>query len=390
VITRGSQLSALRGALRRAPVVALLGARQVGKSTLARELARGWRGPTAFFDLENDRDRRRLEDPLLALEGLRGLVVLDEVQHHPELFKTLRVLADRRPTRARFLVLGSASPVLLQQSAESLAGRMLYHVLPGLLLAEVGTERLEKLWLRGGFPRAFTAGRDADSFEWRRAFVRTFLERDLPQLGVRVAPKALERFWMMLAHVHGGLLSWSELGRSLAVSDMTVRHYADLLAQTFMVRLLAPWHENISKRQVKSPKVYIRDSGLLHALLDVRDLRALRGHPKVGASFEGYCLEQCTRHLGADDSECFFWATHQGAELDLLVVRGGRRMGFEFKLNSAPGMTPSLRIALEDLKLDHIDVVHPGPQTFDIAPHVRALALVDLGRELGKSLARSR
>lgn len=390
MISRDAHLDALRGALRRAPVVALLGARQVGKSTLAGVLARSWQGPTAVFDLENERDRRRLGDPLLALEGLRGLVVLDEVQHHPELFKTLRVLADRRPTRARFLVLGSASPALLQQSAESLAGRILYQVLPGFLLAEVRPERSDKLWLRGGFPRAFIAGRDADSFEWRRAFVRTFLDRDLPQLGVRVAAKALERFWMMLAHVHGGVLSWSELGRSLGVSDMTVRHYADLLAQTFMVRLLSPWHENISKRQVKSPKIYIRDSGLLHALLDLRDLSALRGHPKAGASFEGYCLEQVTRHLGVEDAECFFWATHQGAELDLLVVRGGRRMGFEFKLNSAPGMTPSLRVALEDLKLDHIDVVHPGPQTFHIAPKVRALALAHLSRELRGASPRAR
>lgn len=390
MIPRRSELAALRGALRRAPVVALLGARQVGKSTLARELARSWQGPTAQFDLENERDRRRLDDPLLALEALRGLVVLDEVQHRPKLFETLRVLADRRPTRARFLVLGSASPALLRQSAESLAGRILYHVLPGFVLSEVGTQRLERLWLRGGFPRAFTAGRDADSFEWRRSFVRTFLERDLPQLGVRVSARALERFWMMLAHVHGGILSWSELGRSLGVKDMTVRHYADLLAQTFMVRLLSPWHENISKRQVKSPKVYVRDSGLLHALLDIRDARALQGHPKAGASFEGYCLEQVTRHLGVDDAECFFWATHQGAELDLLVVRGGRRMGFEFKLTSAPGMTPALRIALEDLKLDHIDVVHPGPQTFDIAPNVRALALSHLGREVQGFAPRAR
>lgn len=363
-------------------MVALLGARQIGKSTLASQLERTWKGPTAHFDLENARDRRRLEDPLLALESLRGLVVLDEIQHHPELFKTLRVLADRRPTRARFLVLGSASPALLRQSAESLAGRILYHVLPGFVLSEVGTARMEKLWLRGGFPRAYTSSRNADSFEWRRTFVRTFLERDLPQLGVRVPARALERFWMMLAHVHGGVLSWSELGRSLGVSDMTVRHYADLLTQTFMVRLLQPWHENISKRQVKSPKVYLRDTGLLHALLDIRDAPSLRGHPKAGASFEGFCLEQVTRHLRAEDTECFFWATHQGAELDLLVVRSGRRMGFEFKLNSAPGMTPSLRIALEDLRLAHIDVIHPGPETYAIAPRVRALSLAHLGREL--------
>jgi hypothetical protein len=390
VISRSAQLAVLRGELRRAPVVALLGARQVGKSTLARDLCANWTGPSSYFDLENARDLRRLEDPLLALESLRGLVVLDEVQHRPQLFTSLRVLADRSPVRARFLVLGSASPALLRQSAESLAGRILYHALPGLILSEVGGQSLEKLWLRGGFPRSFTARREADSVEWRQAFARTFLERDLPQLGVRVAARTLERFWLMLAHVHGGVLSWSELGRSLGASDMTVRHYADLLTQTFMVRLLQPWHENLSKRQVKSPKVYLRDSGILHSLLDIRDVHSLRGHPKAGASWEGFCLEQVARHLGADERECFFWATHQGAELDLLVVRGSSRLGFEFKLNSAPALTASMRVALQDLRLDRLDVVHPGPETFAIAPKVRALALADLARSLraGKDLRR--
>lgn len=382
VIARPGQVRVLRDRLRHAPVVLLLGPRQIGKSTLSRMVAREWAGPTHFFDLENPRELRLLDDAMQALEQLKGLIVIDEVQLRPDLFPTLRVLADRRPTHARFLLLGSAAPELLRQGSESLAGRVLFHDLSGLSLDEVGVQHLEPLWIRGGFPAAFTPRRDADSFEWRQAFVRTFLERDLPRLGVRVPAATLERFWSMLAHVHGGVLNWSELGRSLGVADTTVRGYADLLRQTFMIRLLQPWHENISKRQVKAPKLFLRDSGVLHALLDLRDARAVRGHPRAGASWEGFCIEQVLAHLGADERECFFWATQQGAELDLLVVRGDLRLGFELKLSSSPSLSPSMRIAMNDLSLERLYVLHPGPHDWQLAKNIRAVSMSRLRKEI--------
>jgi predicted AAA+ superfamily ATPase len=345
----------------------------VGKSTLARDL-----GPANFYDLENSRDLARLDDPMGELERLTGLVVLDEIQRKPDLFPTLRVLTDRRPRRARFLVLGSASPVLLQQSSESLAGRIELHELGGLDLAETGAQTLDRLWRRGGFPQAFVARTEEESWKWRRAYVRTVIERDLPQLGIKVPGTTLERFWQMLAHVHGGILSWSELGRSMGVSDMTVRHYLDILSQVFLVRLLRPWHENISKRQVKSPKVYVRDSGVLHALLDIDSSKALSGHPRAGASWEGFCLEQIISTQVLEPSQCFFWASQQGAELDLLVVRGTQRLGFEMKLTSAPRMTPSMRIALEDLKLDQLFVVHSGDDAYRLGSQVRAVPAMQI------------
>jgi predicted AAA+ superfamily ATPase len=356
----------------------MVGPRQVGKSTLAAQLRQLWPGPTHGFDLENPRELRLLDDPMLALERLKGLVIIDEVQRKPDLFPVLRVLADRRPAHARFLLLGSAAPELLRQGSESLAGRVLFHELPGLVLQETGMRRLEPLWLRGGFPRSFTARSDSMSFEWRMAFVRTFLERDLPQLGARVGAATLERFWTMLAHVHGGVLNWSELGRSMGVADTTVRHYCDLLRQTFMVRLLAPWHENLSKRQVKAPKLYLRDTGVLHTLLGLPDMRSVRAHPHAGASWEGFCIEQLIEQLGAGERECYFWATQQGAELDLLVVRGTRRYGFELKLSSAPGLTPSMRISKKDLGLDSLDVIHPGPNTWQLAEGIRAVSISEL------------
>lgn len=357
--------------LRQFPVVALLGARQVGKSTLARSIAAGRRAVTTF-DLEHAPDLARLEDASLALGGLRGLVVIDEVQRRPELFPTLRVLADRG--RARFLLLGSASPDLLRQSSESLAGRIAYLEMGGFALDEVGADSLTRLWVRGGFPRSFLATSERASLTWRKSLLRTFLERDLPALGVRVAPALLERFWKMIAHWHGELWNGSELGRSLGLSEPTVRHYLDLLAQTFALRVLRPFHENLAKRQVKSPKVYVADSGLLHALLDIRDHGQLLSHPKLGASWEGFLLQQVVARLGAERDECYFWRTHEGAELDLLIVRGGRRFGFEFKRTDAPRVTPSMRHALADLALDSVDVVHAGTETFPLAPKVRAVA----------------
>lgn len=353
-------------------VVALVGARQVGKTTLAREIAR--RRKAVYFDLEDPSDLAKLDDPTLWLQQLRGLVVLDEVQRRPEIFPVLRVLADK-PRGPRFLVLGSASRELLRQSSESLAGRIAYLELPPLGLEEVGAKNADKLWLRGGFPRAFVATSDAKSFAWRRSFVSTFVERDAPQLGVAVASATLRRFWAMLAHVHGQTLNYSDLARSMGVSDMTVRQYVDALEQTFMVRRLMPWHENLAKRQVKSPKLYFADSGLLHTFMDVRTRAELDAHPRVGASWEGFCIEAIIRRLGAERDRCFFWATHQGAELDLLVVRGKARRGFEIKLTAAPKIMPSMRIALADLKLDSIDVIHAGSDTFPLGERIRAVAL---------------
>ena len=373
MIARDSHVIAVRGLLARNPVVALLGARQVGKTTLARELAGATRR-SEFFDLERAADVARLTDPELALGPLRGIVVLDEIQRRPDLFPALRVLADRPRTPARFLVLGSAAPELLRQGSESLAGRIAFHELPGLALAEVGANALNRLWLRGGFPRAFTARSTSESAAWRRDFVRTFLERDVPQLGIGIPSATLERFWSMLAHYHGQIWNASEFGRSFGVSHHAVRRYLEALEGTFMLRVLRPWAENLAKRQVKSPKVYVRDSGLLHTLLDIDDSHHLERHPKVGASWEGFVVEALIQRLGARADQCYFWATHSGAELDLLVIDGARRFGFEVKRTTAPGVTPSMRHALSDLGLTRLDVVHAGAETFPLAPSVRAVA----------------
>jgi predicted AAA+ superfamily ATPase len=364
--------------LRERTVVAILGARQVGKTTLARQVAQRWKGQVHTFDLERVVDQRRLADAELTLGPLRGLVVLDEVQHLPGLFAALRVLADRPRRPARFLVLGSASPELLKQSAESLAGRISYVDLSGLVVAESGPAAWPKLWLRGGFPASFLARSEQVSRQWRADFIRTFVTRDLPELGIRVAPATLTRFWSMLAHVHAQVLNWSELGRSMGVDDHVVRRYVDILAQTFMVRPLPPWFENISKRQVKSPKLLLRDSGVLHTLLDVPDERTLQGHPRLGASFEGFVIEQLLSTLRVEPGQAFFWRTHDGAELDLLVVRGKHRLGFEVKHTSAPSVTPSMRIALHDLKLDKLLVIHPGKERWPMAERIEAIPITAL------------
>jgi len=382
LIERRRERKTLAGLLARHPVVAIVGARQVGKTTLARQYARTLRGDVTFFDLEDPRHLSRLDDPMLALSDRGGLVVLDEVQRRPELFPALRVLVDRPRNRARFLILGSASPDLLRQSSESLAGRIVYHELGGLALDEVGLRRADALWLRGGFPRAFLARSSSASSEWRRGFVRTFLERDVPQLGSHIPATTLYRFWMMLAHYHGQVWNASEFARSFGVADTTVRAYLDLLASALVVRLLPAWFENLAKRQVRSPKVYIADVGILHTLLDLDSRHALLGHPKVGASWEGFVISEVIRQLGARREECWFWATQSGAELDLLVVRGRQRLGFEVKRTTAPRLTPSMRSALASLHLDRLDVVHAGAHTFPLASRVRALAFPQLLKEL--------
>jgi predicted AAA+ superfamily ATPase len=375
VIDRKIDLQNLCGLLRRHCVVGIIGARQVGKTTLARKLAATWPGKVAFFDLENSEDHARLADPMLALKSLTGLVVLDEIQYSPDLFKVLRVLADRPKNKAHFLVLGSASPELLQKGSESLAGRIYYHEMGGFSLNDVGSKNSERLWLRGGMPCSYLARSATESHEWRQGFIRTFLERDLPQLGINIGSVTMRRFWTMLAHYHGQTWNASEFARSFGVADTTVRSYLDRLSSSLVVRQLQPWHENVSKRQVKAPKVYIADSGIFHTLLNLRTLNDVLGHPKVGASWEGFVLDQVMRRLGVEREECFFWRTHAGAELDLLVVRGNLRFGFEIKRTSAPQVTPSMRHALEDLGLRRLDVIHAGDDTFSMAGRIRAVAL---------------
>jgi predicted AAA+ superfamily ATPase len=382
MVERQAHLEQLTRLLRQFPVVALVGARQVGKSTLARLLLEGSSTGTTYLDLEDPRALARLEEPMLTLEPLRGLVVMDEIQRRPELFPVLRVLADRPRRPARFLVLGSASPQLLRQSSESLAGRIAYHHLQGFDLSEVGSRSLDRLWVRGGFPLSFTPRTDEDSARWRAQFIRTFVERDLPALEVRLSAAVVERFWRMLAHYHGQIWNGAELARAFGVSEKTVRHYLEVLVATFMVRRLPPWHENLGKREVKAPKIYVSDAGLLHSLLGLVTRADLLGHPKSGASWEGFAIAEVVRRLGAEPQHCFFWALHTGAELDLLVVRGSRRLGFEIKLTDSPGVTPSMRSALENLRLHRLDVVHAGEQTFPLADRIRALSLRRLWSDL--------
>jgi uncharacterized protein len=377
MIERPQSLARLTNALRRSRVVALVGPRQCGKTTLARIVASGEPSAT-FFDLEDPGTVGALEQPMATLAPLKGLVIIDEIQRRPDLFTTLRVLADRTPLPCRFLVLGSASPALLQQASESLAGRIEVVELAGLSIADVGTESLERLWLRGGLPLAFTAELDDDSFSWRRQFIQTYLERDVPQLGVRVPSATLLRFWTMLAHYHAQIWNAAELARSLGTGEGAVRHYLDLLESLFMVRVLRPWHANLAKRQVKSPKVILRDTGLLHALLGLRSSLDLLSHPKCGASWEGLAIEQVIEALRPD--EAYFWATHNGAELDLVLAHRGRLYGVECKRADTPRVTPSIRHAIRDLGLEHVWVVYPGRERLQLDERVEALPLGALTR----------
>ena len=356
------------------PIVAILGARQVGKTTLARDFGESWRGPVTRFDLERAADLALLADPELALGPLKGLVILDEIQRLPELFAVLRVLVDRPASETKFLVLGSASPDLLRQSSESLAGRIGYHQLRGFALDEVGSAALDRLWLRGGFPRAFLSSGEAESVEWRRSFLQTFLERDLPQLGVRTPAETLRRFWSMVAHYHAQTWNGAEIARAFGVGESSVRRYLDLLTSALVLRQLPPWHANLAKRQVRSPKVFVEDSGLLHTLLGIETSENLAGHPKVGASWEGFLIKEIIERLNARTEECFFWATHTGAELDLLIVSGQRRLGFEVKRTTAPRLTRSMAAVLEALDLERLDLIHAGEATFSLGAKVRAVA----------------
>ncbi|MGH7794055.1 MAG: ATP-binding protein [Candidatus Binatia bacterium] len=354
--------------------MALLGPRQCGKTTLARQFVPA--KSLNYFDLEDPASLARLSEPDTALRPLKDLVVIDEIQRRPEIFPLLRVLADRQPLPARFLILGSASLDLLQQSSETLAGRIETVALEGFRLADLGTKAQGRHWLRGGLPLSFTARNEPDSLAWRRQFLQTFIERELPQLGVTIPAIALRRFWNMLAHYHGQIWNAAELARALSVNESTVRRYLDLMTGVFMTRQLPPWFENLGKRQVKAPKVYVRDSGLLHALLGIADQRDLEHHPKVGASWEGYAVEEVIKAVQPDDA--YYWATHNGAEIDLVLFKRGRRIGVECKRADAPTFTPSMRIALADLKLDELHVVYPGEKRYALTTKVEVVPLAQL------------
>lgn len=362
------------------PMVGILGPRQCGKTTLARDFIRTLGNKRIhYFDLEDPEHLNRLSDPKLALSHLEGLIVIDEVQRMPELFPLLRVLIDRKPRKQRYLILGSASRDLLRQTSESLAGRIVYLELPPFTVLEA--DNVRRLWLRGGFPPAYLAKSNADSMTWRKAYVSTFLERDLPSLGIDCSANTMRRFWMMLAHWNGQVFNASEFARSLDVTSPTIKRYLDILAGTFMIRILKPWHANIHKRQVKSPKVYFQDMGIMHALLNVPDHASLESHPKIGSSWEGFALEQVIRLYRAGAEECFFWGTHTNAELDLLITRGNKNIAFEFKYSSTPRITRSMHSALRELELDRITIVCPGNTTYPLAENVRVTNLEQLAQE---------
>src|SRR5665647_187500 len=384
MISRHTVLAAMKAALERSPVVVLSGPRQCGKTTLARELLSA--DSVNYFDLEDPASLARLDEPMTALRPLEGLVVIDEVQRRPDLFPMLRVLADRSASSARFLILGSASGDLLRQTSESLAGRAERITIGGFSLDEVGADALQDLWRRGGFPLSYLAATETDSLSWRSQFIQALLERDLPQWGIRVPATALRRFWTILAHYHGQTWNGADAARTLGVGEATVRRYLDLLTDAFMVRQLQPWRANLRKRQVKSHKVYVRDSGLLHRLLGIDTAKALVSHPKLGASWEGFVIEQVL--VAEPHDEAFFWATHQGAEIDLILSRGGRLLGVECKRTDAPRVTPSIKNALADLDLDRVAVVYPGERRYPLADRVEAVPVSELaehGRLFGES-----
>ena len=378
MIKRQNLLRHVQIALKRSRVVGLIGPRQCGKTTLARQLV-SVDSPN-YLDLEDPSGLARLDEPMTALRGLKGLVVIDEVQRRPDLFPVLRVLMDRTPLSARFLILGSASPELLRQTSESLAGRIETISMSGFSMSEVGHVALARHWLRGGFPPSYLARTESDSLAWRKNFIQTFLERDLPQWGIGTPSAALLRFWTMLAHYHGQTWNAAEPARSLGVSEPTVRRYLDILTGVFMVRQLSPWHANLKKRQIKAPKIYFRDTGLLHHLLGIRSDKELLGHPKCGSSWEGYVIEETIKATEPD--EVYYWATHSGAEIDLILIKNGRMLGVECKRMDAPRLTPSMRTALEDVNLEQIAVVYPGTKRYSLGERVAAVPLESVAEGL--------
>ncbi len=368
-IIRQTEIDQVKRLLKSNPVVALLGPRQCGKTTLSHQIIRQIKGEAHFFDCENPKDIQRLSDPLTALTDLKGIVVIDEVQRIPEIFPVLRVLADQAKN-VKYLILGSASPQLLQQSPETLAGRIAFMEISGFHYENIPSNKIETLWLRGGFPRSYLAAREKDSFQWRQDFIATFLERDIPNLGLQIPARMLQRFWGMLAHYHGQLFNASEIGRSLGVSDHTARRYLDLLAATFMVREIRPWFYNTKKRIIKTPKIYFRDSGILHALLTIENKKGLLTHPKLGASWEGFALEEVIKSLEIRENQAYFWGVHTGAEIDLVFEKNGRLCGVEVKYTQAPALTPSIKAAIEEVSLKHVWIIYPGKQEYPLAKNV--------------------
>lgn len=368
-------LSSIERFFKSHPIVAILGPRQCGKTTIARMYCKQEKdfSQNNYFDLESSIDLERLTNPMLALKPLKGLVVIDEIQRHPELFPNLRVLVDEEQMDQRYLILGSASRDLIKQSSESLAGRIVYLELAPFSYKEV--DHIDRLWNRGGFPRSYLAKTDQESFDWRNAYIRTFLEQDIPNLGFRIPPVALRRFWIMLAHYHGNIFNASELGRSFGASDLTMRKYLDLLTGTFMIRQLQPWFVNLKKRQVKSPKIFFRDSGILHALLNIQTSEALYLHPKLGSSWEGFAMEEVIKMRQVRSEDCFFWSTYGDAEIDLLLYQNDKLTGFEFKYVDAPKMTKSMQIALKDLELEHIYVIYPGNKDYKLSEKITVVSL---------------
>lgn len=371
-IKRQKIIEEIQFAFQVTPVCGLVGPRQCGKTTIAREIADHYPGTVHHFDMEDERDQNKMQEPLLVLENLEGLIIIDEIHHVPDLFKSLRVLVDQKKNRT-FLVLGSASQELLKQTSESLAGRITFVEMTPFCISEI--DSVERLHTRGGFPLSYLAESDGISMAWRKGYIKTFLERDIPNLGLQLSPQNLRRFWTMLAHYHGQIFNASEIGASLGINYKTSQHYLDILESTFMVRRLTPWIANIKKRQTKSPKVYFNDSGLLHSLLGIQNHDDLQGHPKLGASFEGFAIEQIIRHLSADKESCFYWRTQNGAELDLIILKDGKIHGFEFKYSSKPSLTKSLHYVLEDLMPDSVTVITPENEEYLIHEKIRVCGL---------------
>lgn len=378
-IRRALEIALLNKLLKNNPIVAILGPRQCGKTTLSRQFSSQWPSDVTTFDLENPRDIQRLQDPLLAIEGAEGIVIIDEIQRSPDLFPVLRVLSDRS-VKTRYLILGSASRDLIRQSSESLAGRISYFEIGGFSLELVGAGKAEKLWIRGTFPRSFLASNEAASYQWRQDFIATFLERDIPQLGFNIPAKSLGRFWRMLAHYHGQIFNASEIGKSLEVSDHTAQRYMDLLSGTFMIRQLRPWYYNTKKRIVKRPKIYFRDSGILHALLSLEEKKDVLLHPKLGASWEGFALEEVIKTIQLKEDEAFFWGVHSAAQLDLVFEKKGNLYGIEVKYAQAPSLTPSMRFALAELSLKHLWVIYPGKEEYPLGRNVTVVPLSGLDK----------
>ncbi len=376
-IQRTPEIAELKRRFKNNPIVAILGPRQCGKTTLSHQFS--LQGPSRIttFDLENPRDAERISNPLLALEDTEGLVIIDEIQRRPNLFPVLRTLSDRS-LKTRYLILGSASRDLIRQGSESLAGRISYLEIGGFTLEHTGVDKTEKLWVRGSFPRSFLASSEASSCEWREDFIATFLERDIPQLGIQIPAKSLRRFWTMLAHYHGQIFNASEIGRSFGISDHTAQRYLDLLSGTFMVRQLRPWHYNTKKRIVKRPKIYFRDSGILHTLLSLEGKKDVLSHPKLGASWEGFAMEEVIRYGRLRENEIFFWGVHTGAELDLVFEKKGRLYGIEFKYMQAPTLTPSMHSAFAELSLKHLWIIYPGKDEYRLNRNITVVPLRNL------------